>query len=137
LGETPNNFDLVVTSYPVSEETFERVIDDVFKRFLPNSVAILSGDQAIPVERLGRKFENSFTDNARLWRPDGDRGISTTIRKFKGLDAQVVILTDLPADLDSSLLYTGISRAVERLIVLCPKPTVDELFRRMNDPRPF
>lgn len=135
LAETPNNFDLEVTSYPVSKKTFERVIDDVFRRFLPNSVAILSGDKSIPVKRLGKKFEHSFTDDVRLWRPDGDLGISTTIRKFKGLDAQVVILTNLPTDLDNSLMYTGISRAIEKLIILCPQPTVDELFRRMNDPR--
>ena len=135
LPETTNNFDLEVIDYPVSTEMFERVLSEVFKRFVPNSVAILSGDEAVPVRTLGAKFEHLFTDDIKLWRPNGNRGISTTIRKFKGLDAQVVILVNLPANLDVSLMYTGISRAIERLIILCPKPMVEELFRRMNDPR--
>jgi len=137
LEETPDNFELEVTSYPVQQATFEKVIDDVFKRFVPNSVAILSGDKTIPVKRLGERHENSFTDDIKLWRPNGFQGISTTIRKFKGLDAQAVILTDLPDDLDVSLMYTGISRAIERLIILCPKPMVDKIYRRMPTQKPL
>ena len=41
----------------------------------------------------------------------------TTIRKFKGLEKLVVIITDVEV-IDHDLLYVGMSRAIEKLIIL-------------------
>ena len=130
LPDSPDNFDLEATAYPVGTGTLEKVIEKVFKRFVPGSIAVLSGSETIPVETFGR-FGSFFTDDTDKWRPNGGLGISTTIRKFKGLDAQVVLLAHLPDDLDTAMLYTGISRAIEKVVVLCPQQMMAEFTRRM------
>ena len=48
---------------------------------------------------------------------------STSIRSFKGLESPVVIITDIEQDKmneeeTKSLLYTGITRCVEKLYLL-------------------
>ncbi|MBM4077973.1 MAG: hypothetical protein FJ267_20280, partial [Planctomycetes bacterium] len=134
LPDSPDTFDLVKTSYPIATETLERVIESVHKRFLPGAVAVLSGDDSVPTNDFGR-YSKFFTDDINQWRPNGSLGISTTIRKFKGLDAQVVLLVNIPPNLDTALLYTGISRAIEKVYILCPQTLIDELFRRMNGTR--
>jgi hypothetical protein len=134
LPDSPDTFDLERTPYPVTTETLERVIERVYKRFVPSAVAVLSGGESIPTRAFGR-FSRFFTDDINQWRPNGSLGISTTIRKFKGLDAQVVLLVNLPDDLDSALLYTGISRAIEKVYILCPRTLIDELVRRMSGMR--
>lgn len=134
LPDSHDTFDLVNTPYPITTETMERVIGSVLKRFLPSAVAVLSGDDSVPASKFGR-FSRFFTDDVNQWRPSGPLGISTTIRKFKGLDAQVVILVNIPANLDTAMLYTGISRAIEKVYILCPQTLIDELFRRMNAAR--
>lgn len=134
LPDSHDTFDLVNTPYPITTETMERVIGRVLKRFLPSAVAVLSGDESVPASKFGR-FSRFFTDDVNQWRPSGPLGISTTIRKFKGLDAQVVILVNIPANLDTAMLYTGISRAIEKVYILCPQTLIDELFRRMNAAR--
>jgi hypothetical protein len=131
LPESHDTFDLVTTTYPIKTETFEKIIEGVFKRFLPDGVAILSGYESIPTFRLG-KFAKFFTDDIIQWRPNGQLGISTTIRRFKGLDAQVVLLVNLPANLDEAMLYTGVSRAIEKVYIFCPQAMIDVLFSRMN-----
>lgn len=132
LPDSPDNFDLEATAYPVGTGTFERVIEKVFKRFVPGSIAVLSGSETIPIETFGR-FGSFFTNDINKWRPNGGLGISTTVRKFKGLDAQVVLLAHLPNDLDTAMLYTGISRAIEKVVIMCPQQMIDKLFRRMNN----
>lgn len=134
LPDSPDTFDLNRTPYPITTETLERVIESVHKRFLPSAVAVLSGDVSVPAHAFGR-FSRFFTDDINQWRPNGPLGISTTIRKFKGLDAQVVVLVNIPANLDTAMLYTGISRAIEKVYILCPQALIDELFRRMNGTR--
>jgi hypothetical protein len=134
LPDSPDTFDLERTPYPVTTETLERVIERVYKRFVPSAVAVLSGGESIPTRAFGR-FSRFLTDDINQWRPNGSLGISTTIRKFKGLDAQVVLLVNLPDDLDSALLYTGISRAIEKVYILCPRTLIDELVRRMSGMR--
>lgn len=58
-----------------------------------------------------------------------------SIRRFKGLEAPVVVLTDVdageisgatPADLVDELLYIGASRALDRLYVLCDGQMCEE-----------
>jgi hypothetical protein len=53
-----------------------------------------------------------------------------TIRRFKGLDQKVVVLVELdPADSRlETLLYIGVSRAREHLVVIAP-PSVCDLLR--------
>ena len=46
---------------------------------------------------------------------------STTVRKFKGLEAHAVILTNFPNEVDIDLMYTGISRAIEEIVIIAPQ----------------
>ncbi|MEI8335152.1 MAG: ATP-binding domain-containing protein, partial [Chloroflexota bacterium] len=52
-----------------------------------------------------------------------------TIRRFKGLDQKVVVLVELdPADPRlETLLYVGVSRAREHLVVIAPPAVCDRL----------
>jgi len=59
-----------------------------------------------------------------------------TVHSFKGLEAPVVIVTDvnsIGSEADASLFYTAVTRATDRLFVLVPsqlKPTVRDLLLR-------
>ena len=56
----------------------------------------------------------------------------TTIAKFKGLESPVVVLTDfeeISTEKASSLFYTGITRATERLFVLVASNATEEFQR--------
>lgn len=64
-----------------------------------------------------------------------------TVHSFKGLEAPVVIVTDVSSigtDADHSLFYTAVTRATERLYVLVSsklKPAVMELLLRQSSTR--
>jgi superfamily I DNA/RNA helicase len=56
----------------------------------------------------------------------------STIHAFKGLESSVVILTDinrLASYEDRDLLYVGMSRALNRLAILCHGSTKDEILK--------
>jgi ATP-dependent exoDNAse (exonuclease V) alpha subunit len=48
------------------------------------------------------------------------------------MDAQAVVLVNLPSDLDVPLLYTGISRAIERIVIVCPNELIKKIIQRMG-----
>ena len=53
-----------------------------------------------------------------------------SIRRFKGLERPVVVLTaidDLPADDETALLYVGLSRARVHLVVIATDATMKRL----------
>ena len=66
-----------------------------------------------------------------------------TVHAFKGLEAPVVIVTDVAgigSDADASLFYTAVTRATERLFVLVPaqlkQTVVGLLLRQLSDGGP-
>lgn len=55
----------------------------------------------------------------------------TTIHSFKGLESQVVVITDfdkLSSDEEMSLLYVAISRAIYKVILFLEEPLKDKIF---------
>ena len=58
-----------------------------------------------------------------------DEILFETIRRFKGMEREVVVLVELPVDGDrlDELLYVGLTRATTELVVIAPP----ELARRM------
>jgi superfamily I DNA/RNA helicase len=60
-----------------------------------------------------------------------------TVRRFKGLERPVVILTaidDLPAAEETALLYCGLSRARAHLVIVATEKTMDRVCGRAVDP---
>jgi superfamily I DNA/RNA helicase len=58
-----------------------------------------------------------------------------TVRRFKGLERQVVILTaidDLPAGEETALLYCGLSRARAHLVIVATEATIDRVCGRTS-----
>jgi hypothetical protein len=63
-----------------------------------------------------------------------------TVRRFKGLEREVVILCELPDEVDrlDQLLYTGLTRATTHLVVIASASLVARLGRggaARTDPR--
>lgn len=50
-----------------------------------------------------------------------------TIHSFKGLEAPCVVLTDINQIADGSLFYTGVTRALKRLVILCNQTVKKEV----------
>jgi superfamily I DNA/RNA helicase len=130
----------VITAEP-GDETLEalrkalhRLIED--ERVSPWRIAVLSGVSA-PVSAAWRRrrFGNAVLCNSAL-RDDGsskglapedvpdepDEVLFETIRRFKGMERDVVILVELPVTGDrlDELLYVGLTRATTELVVIAP-----------------
>ena len=131
LPNTSDNFKLKQSNSPIPEHVFQEILRDLFKDFIPSSIAILGCTEEIDVRSLGREYSSFFTNSIREWQPNQTVGISTTVRKFKGMDAQAVILTNLPDDLDTSIFYSGISRAIEQLVLICPPHLLEKMTRKL------
>ncbi|OPY57501.1 MAG: ATP-dependent RecD-like DNA helicase [Pelotomaculum sp. PtaU1.Bin035] len=50
-----------------------------------------------------------------------------TIHSFKGLEAPCVIITDIDRIADGSLFYTGVTRSLQRLVILCHQSVKKEV----------
>lgn len=94
----------------------------------PADVAVLMGSgRACPLERGQRigAFETT-TDQAA----EPSKVLLETVRRFKGLERQVVILTaidDLPAAEETGLLYVGLSRARAHLVIVAAEKTMERV----------
>jgi hypothetical protein len=123
-------------------KTLHRLVED--ERVPPWRIAVLSGvtPTASGVWRH-RRFGNAVLCNSAL-QDDGrskglppedvpdepDEVLFETIRRFKGMEREVVILVELPTEGDrlDELLYVGLTRATTELVVIAPP----ELARRMS-----
>ena len=93
------------------------------------------GDKALDfLTRLGDSGSQAQFDGMDGAGEDHGRAVFyTTIAKFKGLESPAVVLTDfeeISTEKASSLLYTGITRATERLFLLAHESAAEE-FRRI------
>jgi hypothetical protein len=121
--------------------TLHRLVED--ERVPPWKIAVLSGATATAsgVWRH-RRFGNAVLCNSAL-RDDGsskglapedvpdepDEILFETIRRFKGMEREVVVLVELPTEGErlDELLYVGLTRATTELVVIAPP----ELARRL------
>jgi hypothetical protein len=125
----------------VLRKTLHRLVED--ERVPPWRIAVLSGVTATASEAWRRRrFGNAVLCNEAL-HDDGssrelapedvpdepDEVLFETIRRFKGMEREVVILVELPTEGDrlDELLYVGLTRATTELVVIAPP----ELARRL------
>ena len=136
-----------------------KVLEDLFQEgYHPHDIVVLSATTAnssaakelasVPSAPRVAPFDNNALDfltrlgdggsQAQFDGMDGagedPRGavFYTTIAKFKGLESRVVVLTDfeeISTEKASSLLYTGITRATDRLFVLADESAAEEFQR--------
>ena len=139
LPPSSQNFELIRASYPVTEMVYTQTIDQLLRNHLPGSIAILSAVGRVPLDALSPAHRRFFTDDDSLWSKEKkskpkteQKGLVSTIRKFKGMDTQAIVLVNLPEDLDVPLLYTGISRAIERVTIICPNELIKRIVHRMG-----
>jgi hypothetical protein len=102
----------------LARAALDRILGEGFK---PRDIMLLSPyrDKALG-QRLS--VHPVWKGRVREYQPGLDVAGYCTIHAYKGLEAPVVILTDL-RDLDDSkridLFYVGMSRALHRLVILC------------------
>ena len=122
--------------------TLHRLIEE--EHVAPFWIAVLSGGSATASEVWRhRRFGNAFLENAALYDDGSSRGLAPedvpdepdevlfeTIRRFRGMEREVVVLVELPTDGDrlDELLYVGLTRATTELVVIAPP----ELARRLG-----
>jgi hypothetical protein len=123
-------------------KTLHRLIEE--ERVAPFRIAVLSGASAGASEVWRhRRFGNACLENAALHDDGTSRGLAPedvpdepdevlfeTIRRFKGMEREVVVLVELPTEGDrlDELLYVGLTRATTELVVIAPP----ELARRLG-----
>jgi len=114
-------------------QLLDRLLDEGFR---PTEIVALSmcGVETSTAELLREQAVKSealrpWADRLRRYhREDATHVRYDTVRRFKGLEAPVIVLTDFaeenlvganPAHLVDELLYVGASRALDRVYVLC------------------
>jgi hypothetical protein len=110
----------------LARAALDELLGDGFK---PRDIVLLSPDRR---EALGRRLSVVPSWKGRL--KEYHHGIDVagycTIHAFKGLEAPVVVLTDIK-DLDDTkrmdLFYVGMSRALHRLVLLCHESSKNAL----------
>jgi AAA domain/UvrD-like helicase C-terminal domain/Nuclease-related domain len=130
----------VITAEPGNEtlealrKTLHRLLEE--ERVSPWRIAVLSGVTATASEAWRRRrFGNAVLCNSAL-QDDGrskglppedvpdepDEVLFETIRRFKGMEREVVVLVELPTEGDrlDELLYVGLTRATTELVVIAP-----------------
>jgi hypothetical protein len=122
-------------------KTLHRLLED--ERVSPWRIAVLSGVTATASGAWRhRRFGNAVLCNSAL-QDDGrskglppeavpdepDEVLFESIRRFKGMEREVVVLVELPTEGDrlDELLYVGLTRATTELVVIAPP----ELARRL------
>ncbi len=138
----------VMTAEPGDEtlealrRTLHRLVGD--ERVPPWRIAVLSGATAtVSGVWRHRRFGNAVLCNEALHDDGSSKGLAPedvpeepdevlfeTIRRFKGMERDVVILVELPIEGDrlDELLYVGLTRATTELVVIAPP----ELARRLT-----
>jgi hypothetical protein len=130
----------VITAEPGDEtlealrKTLHRLIEE--ERVPPWRIAVLSGVTATASEVWRhRRFGNAVLCNEALHDDGRSKGLAPedvpdepdevlfeSIRRFKGMEREVVILVELPVQGDrlDELLYVGLTRATTELVVVAP-----------------
>jgi superfamily I DNA/RNA helicase len=115
-------------------KTLRRLIEE--EKVAPFRIAVLSGGTATASQVWRRRrFGNACLENAALHDDGTSRGLAPedvpddpdevlfeTIRRFKGMEREVVVLVELPTAGErlDELLYVGLTRATTELVVIAP-----------------
>ena len=109
------------TSQDQKISVVEGVLVDLMRSYPLGEIVVLG----IRSEVDPKLFSQPTRDRFHVFEPENfterKKILSTTIRKFKGLEAQAVVIHDFSLDEDADLLYTGISRAIEKLVLVADR----------------
>lgn len=135
---------VIIESTPKQQaKALKDVLKDLLTSYAPSEIRVLSpfGSQR---SLLGKLFEGEARANDEVWLKSHARHSTTageirwrSIPKFKGLESEVVVITDIGLEAAeffaergqplADLLYVGISRARHRCVVITTCPTADLL----------
>ncbi len=92
----------------------EGALEALLRDFLPGEIVVIGeelfqGRRSFSQSLAGRFYESDEIVVERT------KILSTTIRKFKGLEAKAVLIHDFNASMDAELLYAAITRAIEKI----------------------
>ena len=118
-----------------------RLIEE--EKVAPFRIAVLSGGTATASEVWRhRRFGNACLENAALHDDGTSKGLAPedvpdepdevlfeTIRRFKGMEREVVVLVELPTAGErlDELIYVGLTRATTELVVIAPEEVAKRL----------
>ncbi len=121
-------------------EIHRLVVDEDVPRY---SIAVLSGVRATDSEVWKqRTFGNEYLVNEAIDDAGYSKGLAAedlpeehsdilfeSIRRFKGLEREVIVLVELSPDIDrlDQVLYTGLTRATTHLTVIAPSALVERI----------
>jgi hypothetical protein len=114
----------------------ERQVSRVLHRLIkensvaPADIAVLMGSGRTCPLRRGQRIGAFETTTDQAAEPS--KVLLETVRRFKGLERPVVILTaidDLPAGEETALLYCGLSRARALLVIVATESALERLGR--------
>lgn len=103
------------------------------KGYRPGEIAILSfGAEA---DSIAKQLLAEGLPLQPAWK-HGDGTVYSTIHAFKGLERKVILLTDLAprqSDFYRHLIYTGLTRAVEEVRILCQEDAREVLAKWLKE----
>lgn len=112
----------------------QALLDLVDEGFGPSDIAVLSMRpldmcmNRISGESKGRRFSGGE-------RPGNSSVFSTSIRRFKGLEAAVIVVTDIDeivSEEAQKMLYVAVTRALDKLVLLIRSGAREEFIRRVR-----
>jgi hypothetical protein len=134
---------VVKTSTDKQAKVLKEILKDLLVTYSPDEIRILSpfGSNR---SSIGRLFLKQVKQNDEVWLKANARHADSngeirwrSIPKFKGLESEVIVITDIGLDAaaffdekgqsTTDWLYVGISRARHRCVVICTAPLEDLL----------
>jgi DNA polymerase III delta prime subunit len=112
---------LYVSSPDLKVTAMEVVLSELVKSFPLGEIVVLGVDSEFGPKVLSQSFRDRFHHSEPDDMSSRKKIVSTTIRKFKGLEAQAVIIHDFQLNAEPDLVYTGISRAIEKCILIADR----------------
>jgi hypothetical protein len=113
-------------------EVLEEVLREAMKNYPLGEIVTLG----IETELDPKLFEPSIRDRFHVFEPENfsqrKKMLSTTVRKFKGLEAQFVVIHDYNLEADGDLVYTGVSRAIEQVAIVLNRDCQIGLINKLN-----
>jgi len=124
---------VVFNSYPIPNKYAaldSHIIPDphiIFDKAMRIDIAVLT-DSKNTISQIIPKGNLAGKQGVTCERPEEDKIIIDTIRRFKGLESPVVILVVTPeVALNEELLYVAISRARTHLFIIGEKLIIDRI----------
>jgi hypothetical protein len=127
--------DVVFENYTYENDSdrpkaLENALNSLLKEFVPGQVAVLGTSICEDVKQLSQSLRDRIYESDDF-NPNRKKIFSTTIRKFKGLETKALIIHDYSNSMEEELLYAGLTRAIEKVILVSSKSDITELSMKL------